>query len=452
MTRAYFFKTYRRYYRLRRWLRVRISSGGRLLVGVFFAAGVFGIDARKSLAYQVLALAFALLMASIIGVWLTRARFDVRRQMPSLATLGEPFSYTVQVTNQSKRVQGGVSIREVPQVTLPGFEEFHRLREPGYATRNWFDRYMGYPRWVWLTRMREGVALTEHPLATMRPDETVSATVEVIPHRRGQISLYAADVLCSEPLGLLRRVISVPVVDTFLVVPKTYAMPRFELGQGRRRKSPGTVDRMSFGGIDEFKGLREYRPGDALRHIDWRAWARLGQPMVKEFHNERSAGLTVALDTDGRPYSEQFEVAVCAAASLVAAGVSVQPTELAFVRPSSHHEGRRAELVLGVGRDHAMTLLASVHAHPSPGDRQRELLGRGLRADAVVVVLLGYDESRKALIEALRQRVDGDVVPLVVLAENAVAPDNVAWVRGGSLEQDLVRFAARLQHPVARAA
>ena len=37
----------------------------------------------------------------------------------------------------------------------------------------------------------------------------------------------------------------------------------------------------------DFKQLSEYRVGDAVRHIDWRATLRLGKPIVREFQDER---------------------------------------------------------------------------------------------------------------------------------------------------------------------
>ena len=46
----------------------------------------------------------------------------------------------------------------------------------------------------------------------------------------------------------------------------------------------------------EFNAVREYAPGDDVRLIDWNVTARMGQPFIKEFKEERE--LTVMLIVD----------------------------------------------------------------------------------------------------------------------------------------------------------
>lgn len=46
----------------------------------------------------------------------------------------------------------------------------------------------------------------------------------------------------------------------------------------------------------EFEEVRDYRPGDDVRHIDWKVTARMGQPFVKVHREERE--LTVMLVVD----------------------------------------------------------------------------------------------------------------------------------------------------------
>lgn len=46
----------------------------------------------------------------------------------------------------------------------------------------------------------------------------------------------------------------------------------------------------------EFLDLHEYRPGDPLRSIDWKATARRGKPMVRRFEREQSLEMAVLID------------------------------------------------------------------------------------------------------------------------------------------------------------
>lgn len=50
------------------------------------------------------------------------------------------------------------------------------------------------------------------------------------------------------------------------------------------------------GGAVEFADYREYAPGDELRRVDWKAYARLGRLYVKEFLDERQQTVLFLLD------------------------------------------------------------------------------------------------------------------------------------------------------------
>jgi uncharacterized protein (DUF58 family) len=49
----------------------------------------------------------------------------------------------------------------------------------------------------------------------------------------------------------------------------------------------------------EFAEVREYLPGDDVRTIDWNVTARLGQPYVKQFVEERELTVLLAVDLSG---------------------------------------------------------------------------------------------------------------------------------------------------------
>ncbi len=46
----------------------------------------------------------------------------------------------------------------------------------------------------------------------------------------------------------------------------------------------------------EFSEVREYQPGDDIRLIDWNVTARMGQPYIKEFREERELTLMLLVD------------------------------------------------------------------------------------------------------------------------------------------------------------
>jgi uncharacterized protein (DUF58 family) len=70
-----------------------------------------------------------------------------------------------------------------------------------------------------------------------------------------------------------------------------------------RREAAGALAggyRSAFrGGGIEFEESRPYVPGDDVRAIDWSAMARIGQPYVKRFREERDQTVLLALDASG---------------------------------------------------------------------------------------------------------------------------------------------------------
>lgn len=61
--------------------------------------------------------------------------------------------------------------------------------------------------------------------------------------------------------------------------------------------APGGTHRgLRRGGGVEFAEHREYSPGDDLRHLDWRAWARNDRFYIKRYEQEVHAAITLVVD------------------------------------------------------------------------------------------------------------------------------------------------------------
>src|SRR5439155_7840266 len=90
------------------------------------------------------------------------------------------------------------------------------------------------------------------------------------------------------------------------------------------------------GDAEEFIGLRDYRPGDPVRAIHWKSWAKIGAPVVREFQEEYFARHALILDTFA-PAGETFEAAVSLTASFLAASDPLESLlDLMFVEDRAH--------------------------------------------------------------------------------------------------------------------
>lgn len=107
----------------------------------------------------------------------------------------------------------------------------------------------------------------------------------------------------------VRDLLGYAVWRTELACPATVtALPRQEPLRGiaiaprRTLVVPGTARARRGGSGTEWFGTREYRPGDPIRRIHWKALARWGRLAVVEFEEERAAEVVVVLDVRLRAY------------------------------------------------------------------------------------------------------------------------------------------------------
>jgi len=77
------------------------------------------------------------------------------------------------------------------------------------------------------------------------------------------------------------------------------------------RGGTGDVPVQFKGAGTEYADTREYFPGDTLHHIDWKATARQGKLMVKEFFLEAGRGAHIVYDTRAAGAVSQDKLASC---------------------------------------------------------------------------------------------------------------------------------------------
>lgn len=79
--------------------------------------------------------------------------------------------------------------------------------------------------------------------------------------------------------------------------------------RGQTAQQVGTVTTDTGGSGVEFHTVREYRPGDPLKRIDWRRKARTGDLATIEFREERAAIVVFVIDTRVEGYvTDEYDV------------------------------------------------------------------------------------------------------------------------------------------------
>ena len=119
---------------------------------------------------------------------------------------------------------------------------------------------------------------------------------KIFPQRRGDLDFGDLWVRVSGPLGLCFRQFAVPAAQRVKVYPDLTALTREALALARASDDAArrVLRRPSEG--RELESLREYRPGDDRRTMDWKATARRARPMVRVFQPERNQTVLLLLD------------------------------------------------------------------------------------------------------------------------------------------------------------
>ncbi len=114
---------------------------------------------------------------------------------------------------------------------------------------------------------------------------------------RGQYSWQEMKIAASDPFGLIQQTLRIPNAITTLVLPECGNIKKFKLKLHNTIHTPGpNLSRLPGSGID-FWGVREYRPGDSLRLVDWRRTARNPHHFFsKEYEREEMADIGLLLD------------------------------------------------------------------------------------------------------------------------------------------------------------
>jgi len=141
-----------------------------------------------------------------------------------------------------------------------------------------------------------GGTLPARAVAVSARGETAE-TLPVVPLRRGHEAAGAFAVDSGGPLGLGVRRSRVELPWEIRVYPAlTTLRHRAAVAQALRRREQGRQPLRRLGEGRLFESLRDFVPGDDLRHIDWKATARRGKAITRQFEAERRQQVLLVLD------------------------------------------------------------------------------------------------------------------------------------------------------------
>jgi uncharacterized protein (DUF58 family) len=132
------------------------------------------------------------------------------------------------------------------------------------------------------------------------PRGAVREQIPVVPLRRGRETGGAGGFVVDStgPLGLGRHRARLPLPWDVVVYPPLVSVRlRASVAEALRRRDVGSKQIRRLGEGRLFESLREWVPGDDLRHIDWKSTAKRGKVITRQYEAERRQQVLLVLDT-----------------------------------------------------------------------------------------------------------------------------------------------------------
>lgn len=225
-----------------------------------------------------------LLVTPLIGRTVLR-KLEVRRRLPESVAVGQTLAGAYELVNRKRFWPSfSVGIRELD--AIPAF-------------RTGLQAYMLHAA----------------------PKTAAVVPADALAARRGVYSLERCQVSTAFPFGLICRTAVLRDPAPLVIFPAVGKVAPQVLALCRSAtQDVGRDVRPRQGGVDEFYGLKEYRPGESPRWIYWRKSARTGRLVLKEMTEISPPTLVLLVDTFLRERSRgahaAVERAVAVAASL----------------------------------------------------------------------------------------------------------------------------------------
>ncbi|WP_454870535.1 DUF58 domain-containing protein [Pseudomonas lini] len=257
-----------------------------------------------------------------------------------------------------------------------------------------------------------GLDFEQLPLsAELQPGQQSQIGYRLRPLKRGHFTFEHCEISLPSPMGLWSGKRLLNVVDNTRVYPDFARLYGGQLlAVDNWLSQLGVRQRQRRGLGLEFHQLREFREGDSLRQIDWKATARHRTPIAREYQDERDQQIMFLLDCGRRMRSQDDELSHfdhALNACLLLSYVALRQGDAVGLCTFASHQPRYLAPIKGSGQ--LNVLLNSVYDLDStqcPADylaAANQLLARQKRRALVVLVTNLRDEDDEELLAAIKR-------------------------------------------------
>jgi len=292
----------------RRHERIQPTLSGVVLIGLSLGIGTAAYNSASNILFIALSLLLACLILSGVLSWLNLRRLEWRLELQPHLRAGQETEVGLLLGNAKG---------QLPTYAL-WFEFSARpfVRADGARPESTITG-RGIDVWAALAKVQDAATVgTVHLRTRLDPGGEARLGWVFTPARRGLLRVDLLGVGSLYPFGFLRKLTATDVSREVLVWPAPVEYRRFA-GAGPRRPS-GDLQQARAGNEGDMIALRRYESGDSHRLIHWKASARTGRVLVRQFSAQDSETCSIWLKTDAGVWTRpaQFELLMSFAATL----------------------------------------------------------------------------------------------------------------------------------------
>ena len=292
----------------RRHERIQATISGAVLISLALGIGTAAYNSASNILFIALSLLLACLILSGVLAWLNLRRVEWQIDVQPPLRAGQRAEVELVLRNGKKFL---------PTYAL-WFEFAARPFERGEPPRPETTlTAKGIDVWAALAKAEAAAAAGAVHLRTrLEPRGEARLDWTFTPPRRGLYRIELRSVGSLYPFGFLKKLTATELSREVHVWPAQVDYRRFTVA-GARRPS-GELQLARAGNEGDMIALRRYEPGDSHRLIHWKASARTGRLLVRQFSAQSSEACSLWLRTDAETWSrpEQFELLLSFVATL----------------------------------------------------------------------------------------------------------------------------------------
>lgn len=263
--------------------------------------------------------------------------------------------------------------------------------------------------------------------AVLPPGRELDLTYRLTPTERGAFRFAGCALRLFSPLRLWREQRELALPQLVRVYPNFAPLAKLALvGAERASRVVGAHLKRRRGEGTEFQQLREYRSGDALRQIDWKASQRARKLISRDYQIERNQQVMLLVDTGRRMLARDGNLAHfdhCLNAALMVAYIALRQGDgvglLAAGAQTRYFAPRR-----GLGTiDALLNSVFDLHASAVATDyldAARQMALHQPRRSLVLFITNVRDEDIDDLLSAVRQLQKRHLVCVASLREQVL--------------------------------